>query len=306
MSLPNAAAALPLSDNMKGSLLMVAAMAAFAVNDALVKFATAEIAPSQIMAVRGAMAVVLLFAIAAAGGMLRSVGTALRGVVLVRALADVAGTITFITALAALPLANATAILQALPIAVTLAAVVFLGERPGWRRWTAIAVGLVGVLVIIRPGTDGFTTASLLVVATVLFCTLRDIVTRKLPPSVPTVFVSGVTAVAVALFGAVATTFQGWQAMSATTLLAMALAACAIAAGYVSIVAAMRVGEVGTVAPFRYTVLLFAFVLSIVFFGEPPSLYDLAGSLIVVASGVYVIYRERKVRRAPLDRAVVR
>lgn len=284
---------------MRGSLLMVAAMASFSVNDALVKFATAEIAPAQVMFVRGVMASALLFSIAAARGMLRPAGLAFRGPVLVRTLADVGGTITFITALATLPLANATAILQALPIAVTLGAVLFFGERPGWRRWSAIAVGLVGVLVIIRPGTEGFTLFSLLVVASVICCTIRDLATRRVPVSTPSVFISAVTALAVMLCGLVLLPFAGWRPMSVGTMLAMVAAAGAIATGYVSIVAAMRVGEVGFVAPFRYSVLLFAFLWSILFFHEPPSAYDLAGSAIVVASGIYIVYRERRVGRVP-------
>lgn len=287
-------------------MLMVAAMASFAVNDALVKLATAEIDPAQIMGIRGAMAMLLLFSIAALRGRLRSPREAVRPFVLVRTLADVGATLLYITALANMPLSNASAIFQALPLTITLAAVLFLGERPGPRRWAAIAVGFVGVLVIIRPGTEGFTVYSLAVLGSVALSAIRDLATRQVPARTPTLFVAGVTATAVMLFG-FAFTFlgSGWQPVSAGTVVLLALAAIAISLGYVAIVACMRIGEVGFVAPFRYTILLFAILFGTVVFGEVPGVYELIGAAIVVASGFYVIYREQRLGRVKVAQSQV-
>lgn len=280
---------------------MLAAMAAFSVNDALVKFATSEIPPAQIMAVRGAMAGAALYLVATfrAQGQRPKLIASLRGPIGIRALADGAATISFITALVYMPLANATAILQALPLVVTLGAVLFFGERPGWRRWTAIAVGLAGVLVILRPGTEGFTIHSVAVLACVLACAVRDLVVRAIPQTTPSVSVAAVTAFTVMVLGLALLPFVGWRPMSLTTFGAMALAAGFIACAYVALATATRTGEIGVVAPFRYAVLVFAFILSTVAFGEPPLLLDLVGSAIVVASGIYVIYRERTVAKIP-------
>lgn len=283
------------SDNFRGSMCMVVSMAAFAVNDALVKFATTEISPAQVMLVRGLMAAILLFAIAHRRGALVPARVMLQPRLLVRTTADLLATITYITALANMPLANASAIFQALPLAVTVGAAVFLGEHVGWRRWIAIGVGFVGVMIIVRPGTDGFTVYSLAVLASVVFAGIRDLVTRRMPIGIPTPFIAAVTALGtVACGAALLPASGGWSAMSLPVFAALVIATFAIALGYVFIVEAMRAGEMGFVAPFRYTVLVISFVLGIVFFGEQPGFYEVLGSVIVVGSGLYAILRERR------------
>ncbi|WP_246333384.1 DMT family transporter [Aureimonas mangrovi] len=294
-----------ISDNGKAALLMVGAMGAFAFNDAIVKQAMTEISTAQLLTVRSTLASMLLLALAAFRGELRGARAALRLPVIVRSLADIGATLAYINALIHLPLANASAIYQALPLVVTLGAVIFLGERPGWRRWSSIALGFVGVMIIIRPGTDGFTVHSISVLLSVAFSALRDLVTRRLPANVPSVFVSTVTAISVGLVGFILLPFQGWQPMTPTLTLSIVAAACAISLGYIAIVAAMRLGEVGFVTPFRYTILVFATILGFVFFGDAPALLDVVGAAIVVASGVFVFARERRLGRlAPLRNQV--
>ncbi len=279
---------------------MVAAMCGFALNDAMVKLATQEIEPAQIMAVRGAMASVLLFALAWWRGMLRPAGPILSAPVAWRTVFDLLATISYITALTQLPLANASAIFQALPLAITLGAVLFLGEKVGWRRWLAILVGFLGVVIIVRPGTEGFTVYSLAVLASVVCSAARDIFTRKMSRGLPSVLVAAVGALSITVFGLALLPFVGWRAMSVETTAALCGAALAIAFGYVCVVAATRVGEVGFVAPFRYTILLFAIVLGFLIFAELPAFWDMVGSAIVVGSGIYMIYRERRVSRVKL------
>ena len=283
-----------LSDNARAALFMVVSMAGFVVNDTFVKLAADHISPPQIMAVRGVVASLLLFLLAWRMGALRPLAMAMKPRLLVRTIADITATLSYITALSHMPIANASAIFQALPLTVTLGAALFLGEPVGWRRWAAIAVGFVGVLVIVRPGTDGFTIYSLAVLASVAASAVRDLTTRRMDPKVPSLFIAMITAIAVSLLGWLLIPLAGgWRPMPALTLVHLSCAAASIAVGYIFIVQAMRIGDMGFVAPFRYAVLVFALILGLVVFGDLPSPLTLLGAAIVVASGLYTLYRER-------------
>lgn len=282
------------SDNIRAALFMLLAMAGFVINDTFVKIASAQIAPAQIMAIRGVAASVFLYILAWKLGALRPLRLALSPRLLLRTAADILATLSYITALGQMPIANASAIFQALPLTVTLGAALFLGEPVGWRRWTAIAVGFVGVMIIVRPGTEGFTIYSVAVLASVVFAAVRDLSTRRMDRAVPSIFIALVTSVAVALVGWLLLPFSGgWRPVSASLLVTLCCAAAAIAVGYIFIVQAMRTGDMGFVAPFRYSILLYALLIGYVVFGDLPSPLTLLGSAIVVASGLYTLYRER-------------
>ncbi|GGD16620.1 DMT family transporter [Aureimonas glaciei] len=283
----------PLSANVRAGLCMLAAMAAFVVNDGLVKLASEDMGVGQILAVRGLMATAILAAFAFWLGAFRPLRTVLQPMLLLRTLADILATLTYVSALRALPLANTTAIFQALPLAVTLGAALFFGERVGWRRWTAIAVGFLGVVIIVRPGLEGFTTASIYVLLSVVCAATRDLATRRLPAGIPSLFISMTTALAVSLTGWAMLPFEGWQPMAAPQVLTLGCAAVLITIGYVFIVEAMRAGDISFVAPFRYSVLVFALLIGVLVFGERPDGFVLLGSLIIVGSGIYTLYRER-------------
>ena len=282
------------SDNIRAALFMLLAMAGFVVNDTFVKIASADIAPAQIMAIRGVAASVFLALLAWKLGALRPLRLALSPRLLLRTAADILATLSYITALSQMPIANASAIFQALPLTVTLGAALFLGEQVGWRRWTAIAVGFIGVMIIVRPGTEGFTIYSVAVLASVVFAAVRDLSTRRMDRAVPSIFIALVTSVAVAAVGWLLLPLSGgWQPVSASILMNLCFAAAAIAVGYIFIVQAMRTGDMGFVAPFRYSILLYALLIGYVVFGDLPSPLTLIGSAIVVASGLYTLYRER-------------
>ncbi|RIY02165.1 DMT family transporter [Aureimonas flava] len=283
---------------MQASLLMTLSMATFATNDMLTKFATQSIEPVQIMALRGAMASALLFAFAKWRGAFLSFAVLRRPVVLVRAVADICTTLCYLNALRHLPLANASAIFQALPLTITLGAFLFLGERVGWRRWTAIAVGFVGVLVILAPGAEGFNVYGLWVLASVVFAAMRDLATRRMPPDLSSPQIALVTSVAVTLTGFSLLPVEGWRPVPAQVWATLAAASVTLACGYALIVSAVRTGDLSFVAPFRYTILLFSILLGIAAFGERPSLRETFGSLIVVGSGLYALHRETRGRAA--------
>jgi len=288
-----------LSPNLQGALYMMGSMAAFTFNDASVKLLAPEMPLFQIIFLRGVLTTGLIVALAYAMG-LRSlhIPRGDRRLVAGRTLAELGGMVAFLTALLNMPLANISAFLMSLPLTVTLAAAVFLGEPVGWRRLLAILVGLIGVLMIVQPGAAGFNSYSLLVLLAVAMFTTRDILTRQLSDAVPSLAVAVITAASVAAFGGLMTIPQDWAAVTPRGGVLVALAATFIVAGYLLSIMVMRVGEVSFVAPFRYTILIWALALGWYLFGDWPDRLTLAGAGIVVATGIFTIYRESRVRAA--------
>lgn len=288
-----------LSDNIRGASLMMAAMAAFTFNDVCIKAVAGELPLMQAIFIRGVITSVLIFFLGRAMGAIRlDLPGRDWGLIGLRTLAEIGATFFFLTALFQMPIANVTAILQALPLTVALAAALFLGEPLGWRRLTAILVGFCGVLVIVRPGAAGFTVYSLYALAAVGFVTLRDLTVRRLSPAVPSITVALCTAVAIMTASGLAALATGsWAPVSPRAGGLLAMAALFIIGGYLFSVMTMRRGEIGFIAPFRYTGLLWALVLGLLVFGEWPDTLTLAGAGIVVATGIFTLYRERRARR---------
>lgn len=277
---------------------MVLSMAAFTLNDTIVKFASESINVGQIMFVRGLFGTVLVVLLAWQQGLLSNSRGLLHPMVWLRMAGEIGGTVTYVIALAHLPLPNVAAIFQALPLAVTMGAALFFGEAVGWRRWLAIAIGFCGTLIIVRPGTDGFDAYSLLVLVCVAFCAVRDLATRRIPNEIPTLLVSSVTAACITVCGAILIVpMGGWSPMAPTLTGLLCGCACFMLVGYIFIIKAMRTGEVSAVAPFRYTTLLWAFALGFLVFGNIPDVAMLGGGAIIAGSGLYTLYRERMVSR---------
>lgn len=273
---------------------MVISMAGFTINDALTKVVIAEMNAAQVMFVRGVFATSLIGLLAWHGGVLSSLASLRRPLVAIRSLAEVGSTLCFLAALAHMPLANVSAILQALPLAVTMGAALFLKEPVGWRRWSAILIGFAGVLIIVRPGFDGFNAYSLLVLLCVAFCALRDLLTRSIPDEIPSLAISFATALFVTVTGcALILPYGGWTPLTIANTSPLAGAAILVIIGYQFIIMAMRAGDISFVAPFRYTALVWAILLGIVMFGEVPDTAMIVGACVVVASGLYTLYRER-------------
>ena len=286
------------SANLRASVFMMLAMMGYTVNDMLVKTLADDLRTPQIIALRGAILSVLIGLLIWRHGLLSRLGEALSPLVIARTLLELGATLTYLAALMRLPLADASAILQALPLAVALGAALFFGERIGWRRWLAIAVGFAGVMLIIRPGLQSFEPLSLLVLLSVVFAAGRDLCTRALPPSVPSLLVSGVSAVLISLSGAlIATVGAGWRPVGPAEWGVLFAAALFLLVGYQCIVLAMRVGDIAYVVPFRYTSLLWAILLGLIVFGHVPDALTLLGSAVVVATGLFTVYREVRLGR---------
>ncbi len=287
-----------LSDNSRGALFMSICMAGFVLNDAMIKLVTQDISLFQAIFLRGILASLLIGGLAWWRRQLfYRVAPRDRKMLVLRIVGELGGTICYLSALMHIPIANATAILQALPLAVTLGAAVFLKEPVGWRRYTAIGIGFAGVMIIVRPGAEGFDAFALLAVLAVLFVTLRDLATRQLPVQVPSLFVAFCTAVTIMIFGAVMLPFTEWRPVATANLVQLAVAAGSLFFGYVFSVSSMRVGEVAFVSPFRYTILIWALILGVVIFGDMPDFWTLTGAAVIVATGIFTFYRERQMSR---------
>lgn len=284
--------------NGRAILLMVLAMAGFAVEDALIKAVSGELPTGQIIAVIGA-----------GGALAFGLATALRGeailsrdlldpAVVVRNLSEMVATAAFVSALALIPLATASAILQGVPLVVTMGAALVLGESVGWRRWLAVGVGLAGVLLIVRPGMAGFEPASLLAVLGLVTLAARDLATRRVPERVSVAQLSAWGFASLVPTGAALLLLPGqdaaWPSAAGGSRLLAALLIGLVA--YAAITAAMRSGEISAVAPFRYARLVFALAIAAAFFGERPDALTLAGAAIVIASGLYTLWRESRRR----------
>ena len=289
---------LSFSDNTTGAALMSGAALAFVLNDFLMKLVFAELSVVQGVFVRGMMVSPLLLVVCFSNQQLFvRLPRRDRGLVFWRTVLEIAITFCFLLALSELSLAHVTAVLQAVPLILTAIAALVLNEQVGWRRWAAVCTGFVGVMLVIKPGLDGFSLFSLSVLAAAVLIAVRDILTRRLSTKTPSLFVGLVTAVAITVAGGLATLQTGWQAPSETSWLLIAGAALAIPAAYVLSIATMRVGDVSFVTPFRYTAIVFATGLSSVMTGHLPDNLSLAGTAMVIAAGLYCLHREHVLGR---------
>lgn len=283
-----------MTDNQRGAALMIASMTAFTLNDACMKALGAELPLFQAIFLRGVLASVALYALVRFYGRLSlPVGAKDRWLVALRTGCEVGAAFFFISALFNMPIANVTAILQALPLTVTLAGAVFLREPVGWRRWLAILVGFVGVVLIVRPGTDGFTLYSVYALLAVACVTVRDLAARRMSAGVPSTTAAFFAALGVAVLGAVGSIGSDWVAVSAGSVGLLVLATGFLVVAILTSVMTMRVGDLAVVTPFRYTSLLVALILGLVVFGEWPDALTLIGAGVIIAMGLFTIWREQ-------------
>jgi drug/metabolite transporter (DMT)-like permease len=293
----------PAGQTLRGIAAMVASQLAFLVNDALIKLAGDTIPMGEIIFVRGVLCAAIVGAAAVALGLHRHIALAQHRSVIWRVVGELGAAYFYILALLHMPIANVTIIFQATPLAATAGAALFLGEKVGWRRWLAITIGLLGVLLVVRPGLAGFDLYALVVLAAVLCVAFRDVWTRAIPAAVPTLLVTAATAIAVALFGALLGLGEQWVVPEPLAFLYLIGAAALLAVGYSLVIVAMRLGDMSVIAPFRYVAVVFAVVLGFLIWHDVPDAATLAGSAVIVGTGIYTLYRQRKVKgRAAAER----
>ncbi len=286
-------------DNLRGATIMVLAMLGFAVEDAVIKLLAGAMPLGQVIGFLGLGGAAVFAILCRMQGQPLWDRAFLAPPILLRNLAELIGTLGFVTAIALIPLSTASAILQAAPLLVTLGAALFLGEDVGWRRWAAILIGFVGVLLIIRPGTDGFDWLSLFAVQGVVGLAIRDLATRRVKPVVSSLQLSFMAFLMLVPASAILLYAGGIVPITPTVAQTMYLTAAVFigALSYYGITYAMRIGEIGFVTPFRYSRMIFALIIGVTFFGETPGLLTLIGAAIIILSGLYTLWREQIVKR---------
>ncbi len=291
---------LKVSNNSRGAFFMSISMAGYVSNDAIMKIVAPEIGLAQSIFIRGIFCSIFIAVIFCVT--IKNVDSCRAGFkgVLGRSFFDLISTIFFLTALLKMPFSNVNAILQALPLVVTIAASLVLKETFGKKRTVAILLGLIGVLLIVKPGTEGFNVYSLLAIGAVLSVTCRDLITRKMSPQIPTIFVSLVTSLVVTFStGFYMLINQTWCAVDFYLLNQLALSGIFLMAGYFFGVKAMRYGSVAFVSPFRYTLMVWALLIGFFIFGEVPDYMSVAGMILIIGTGLFTLYRESLLNKQP-------
>jgi drug/metabolite transporter (DMT)-like permease len=276
---------------------MILATLAFTMGDAAMKLVAASVPTGQAVFVRCVISVILVTAVAAYTGALRNFRAALQPLVAWRSIGDAGSALFFQTALPRMTFADIMGVLQLTPLALTAASAIFLGATVGWRRWTAVGAGLVGAMLVIKPGTSAFNIWAVFAVMCVLCGVLRDLTTRRISNAVSPLVIMAISqsVVAVAALGlAVAET---WVWRSGHVWVQITFAAIATLAGHLWIIASLRGGDIATVAPFRYAGIIWAILLGFFLWGELPDLLSIAGIAILIAAGLYTFHRESRLRR---------
>lgn len=290
----------PFRENLRGIVAMVLCSAFFLFNDALLKLVSVDMPIGQLLFIRGLISTVIIGAIVLWNGQYRAIRELWHWGIGLRCTAEIIAGFLFLYALIHTPIANMNAILQVIPLMITAAGAIFLGERVGWRRWTAITVGFIGVLIIVRPGVAGFDAYSSIALFSMLFITLRDMTTRMVPLALPAMLIGLATSIAVGGSAAVYGLAETWTAPTPSHIWLLVGSSGFLVAGYYANVVAMRHGDVSVTAPFRYSVVIWAIIVGFLIWGEVPDLPMLVGTAIIIATGIYTFQRERRLALARL------
>ena len=282
---------------------MTLAMLAFTMEDFFLKKAT-KVAPlGEILIICGLLGFIFFLGCSFISKQKMIYEEALKPILLVRSLFEIGGRVFYAVAIALMPITNASAILQATPLVVVLGAVIFLNEKVGWRRWSAIIFGFFGVLLVIQPGTEGFSIFSIFAVVGMIGFAGRDLATRMSPTNMSNFQLGSFGFLMVFIAGVLITIFNllifpsksVWVTISVEDWWIILANGLAGILAYQCLTIAMRNGDVSFVTPFRYVRVLFALFFGIILLGEEPNNLVLCGSLIVVLSGIYIIFRRNKV-----------
>ncbi|MCK0143288.1 DMT family transporter [Aliiroseovarius sp. F20344] len=286
--------------NIRGIIFVIFSMAVFAGEDAFIKSMSRGIPVSEVLLFLGAGGMIS-FAIMTymqRGTLAPLVHRDMRSpIMLWRNASEAVSAMFFITALSLVPLSTVAAVFQATPLAITAGAALFLGEQVGWRRWSAIIIGFIGVLIIIRPGGESFQLAALLPIAAVFGIALRDLLTRQMDPSIPSLSVAFYGFASVIPAGLILAPINDPFVMPAGVEWTYILGAviCGVS-GYYAIVQAMRIAETSIIMPFRYMRLIFSMILGVLIFAERPDHWTYLGATIVIGTGIYMFLREQRAR----------
>lgn len=279
---------------------MLAAMALFVCNDALMKLAREVYPAGQAITLRTGFALLAALALVLAFGEGPKLRLAAKPIVLLRGVIDAGVTLTFIWALAEMPLADVTAILLASPIIIVVLAVLLRIEKVGWRRTVAVFVGFAGVLVVLRPATDSFEAAALVALVSASLAAGRDLLTRQIGNEIPSTVIALMTTAIVGLIACLYGVFEIWQPIWRRETGYVAGAAALMAAGSICIISAYRNTDVGVVSGYRYSVVILAVIMGYAVWGHVPDPIAGVGIALIVASGLYTMHRQQVVPQSQL------
>ena len=277
---------------------MILAMAGFAFEDLFIKILSAYFPISEVIIILGftGSVIFLIIALLQRAPILHK--DLLNKHVISRTIFDLLGAVFFVTAIALTPLSSASAILQITPLLVTIGAVIFFKEKVGWRRWSAVFVGFIGVLLILRPGFEGFMPESIFALLGSLFLAARDLATRAMKTSLSSVTIALYAFIAFGISGVLIIPFNSPMIVPTTNLIIYFIGASIFGViAYYSLVTSSRIGEMSVISPFRYSRIVFAILLAVIILGERPDSLTLIGASIIVASGLYTFIRESVLKR---------
>ena len=287
-----------MSENFRGAVLMMICMGAFVLNDAFVRLAGDSLPLAQILFFRGILTTIALLSVAFYTGVFKlKVSHQDKWLIFFRSVTEALTAYFFLTAVMNMPFANVTAILQILPMTVTVAAAIVFKEKVGVFRISLIMLGFFGVILIINPTQDGFNKYAGYALISVLSITTRDLLSRKLSVDVPTLIPTVSASLGVLLFSILLITKTAFQPLDLQNSFFILAAAFFIIFGYYTAVLVMRSGEISFISPFRYTAVLFALMLGFVFFDEQPDGIAFLGMTIVIISGIALIIRNNSVQK---------
>ena len=285
----------PISDNLRGIIYMIVAMACFTLGDMFVKLSSIQLPTGQVMIILGLGCSIVFGALLIRSGEPVWTRAFFERPVLLRNAGEIVGSFGMFTALAYSPLSTVTAITQTLPLLLTLVAALFLGEKVGKHRLGAVVVGFIGTLIVIRPGMNGFDQYALITLVAVIGMAMRDIGGRLTRRSISSLVLSFYSALTLLAFGTFLLSLSGGADMPTPTTSFYLLALIGAASlGLVMITQSVRTGELSVVAPFRYIRLLFAVLLGIFVLDEVIDGYTIVGSAITILAGMYIWIRENR------------
>ena len=280
--------------NSKGILLMLISMAAFAVGDTFVKISGSFLSPSQIMffLISGGLIIFTLIALSK-GERLRD-RRAFSPILLIRYSAEMLGLVAMIMGLTKIPLSVVGTVTQASPILVAAGAVIFFKEVVSWRRWSSIIIGFFGVVLVIQPTGQSLDYAVIWPVAALVAFSVRDLVTRLTPSDIPSASIATFTMIAAFPFTVAWVFFSGQKFFPSGIEWAIVAGMIILGSiGYLLLITSLRIGDLSAIMPFRYSRIVFLLILGVLVFGERPTLSMLAGSALILISGLYIMWRER-------------
>lgn len=282
----------------RGIALILASTVFLGTSDVTAKYLSATLPSIEITWIRFLTFAAIMLPAMLPGLPLYALRTGRPGLQVMRGVALLGSSLLFISGLRFLPIAEASATGFVSPLFVTALSIIFLGERVGVRRWLATAVGLIGVLIILRPGTSAFHLAAFFPIASALAWASTLIMTRMMSGrehAITTMTYSSITGVCIltALVPFVWVT-PSWHDIALGIFIGVASTA-----GQWIVVLAFRYADASVLAPFSYTQLLWVSILGFVVFGEVPDVFTVTGAAFIVSSGLYIAHRER-VRRSQL------